>query len=313
MMMNQFSIVIIKNLDDIQKKAEDIVEDPSKELWSPLVDNILIPLSQITLIILLTYLALRYVVRLVDRVLNLSRFHEKKGETLARLIKSTARYAIYFVAAITILDKLGIKVTPILAGAGVVGLAVGFGAQNLVKDVITGFFIIFDNQMEVGDFVQINGGIEGTVEEIGLRVTKVREFNQRLHYISNGEINRVTNYNRDRMRPLIAVTVPYEEDQDKVQRTLQEVCKEVSHRFSSYMIEPFSIYGVTNIQRDGVEYTVTALSTPEELWMIEREMRISIVKAFTEKNIEIAYPRQVFAAAQQPQHPLSPEPPEEKQ
>ncbi len=148
----------------------------------------------------------------------------------------------------------------------------GFGAQSLVKDVISGFFIIFEGQMEVGDYVQINGDVTGTVEEIGLRVTKIREFNQRLHYFSNGEISRVTNYNRDQMRPLVAVTVPFETDQELVQKTLNQVNEDLGRRLAPFVIEPFSIYGITNIGKDGVEYTITAVVTPEEYWSTEREM-----------------------------------------
>ncbi|SDW79216.1 small conductance mechanosensitive channel [Marininema mesophilum] len=285
------------DVKDVQKKAEEIAQNPAKKFWDPLFNDILIPLFQIAIIIGITYIALRYVGHVVDRLLNISRFKQKRGATLARLLKSTARYAIYFISAITILKQVNIDVTPILAGAGVIGLAVGFGAQNLVRDIITGFFIIFDQQMEIGDFVQINDNIQGTVEEIGLRVTKVREFNERVHYFSNGEITRVTNYNRDRMRPLMAVTVPYEEDQQYVQSILDEICEDLSRRFSPYIIEPFSVFGITNIQSDGVEYTLTAVSTPEEYWMIEREMRKTIVTKFIEKSIEIAYPRQVLTAS----------------
>src|SRR5699024_524600 len=132
------------------------------------------------------------------------------------------------------------------------------------------------NQMEVGDYVEINGSINGTVEEIGLRVTKIREFSQRLHYLSNGEISQVTNYNRDRMRPLVAVTVPYEEDHDRVRKTLKEITEDLNQRLAPYVIEPFTIFGVTDIQQDGVEYTLMAVVTPEEYWMVEREMRITI-------------------------------------
>jgi small-conductance mechanosensitive channel len=288
----------IENVENMQGLAEDIVEDPVTNLWMPLVDHVLLPAGKIVLIITLTWLALRFSGKLVDRLLNLSHFQQNRGTTLAQLIKSASRYVIYFIAAITILDTLGIEITPILAGAGIVGLAVGFGAQNLVKDVISGFFIIFDNQMEVGDYVQINGNIEGTVEEIGLRVTRIREFSQRLHYVSNGEITRITNYNRDQMRPMIAVTVPYEENQTKVHDTLQQVCDQLTKRFAPYVIEPFSIFGVTNLGSNGVEYTLMAVTTPDEYWMVQREMRKAVVHTFNEKGIEFAYPRQILAGSQ---------------
>ncbi|SMO76480.1 mechanosensitive ion channel family protein [Melghirimyces algeriensis] len=285
------------NMDGFQSFTEEIIEDPSG-LWGPFVDDILIPLSHILLIVFLTYISLRYLDRFIDRLLNISQIQQKKSTTLSRLIKSTARYAIYFISVIAIMEKLNIPVTSILAGAGIVGLAIGFGAQSLVKDVISGFFILFDNQMEVGDYVQINGNIEGTVEEIGLRVTKIREFSQRVHYISNGEISRVTNYNRDRMRPVISVTVPYETDQDLVQQTLQQINSDLSQKLAPYLIEPFSIFGVTDIQQDGVEYTIMGVVTPDEYWMVEREMRKMIIHTFNKNGIEIAYPRQVLMTPQ---------------
>ena len=158
-------------------------------------------LARIVLILFLTYVALRFTGKLIDRIFQLKRIDRKKALTLSKLIKSFARYAIYFVATLTLLFNIGIDPTPVLASAGILGLAIGFGAQNLVRDLISGFFIIFEDQMEVGDYVQVNGKISGTVEEIGIRVTKIREWNQRLHYLSNGEIHHVANYNRVQMRP----------------------------------------------------------------------------------------------------------------
>lgn len=292
----------ITDLEGILNKMNEITEDPSRELWVPLVNHVLIPAMQIALIIFLTWLALRYIGSFIDGLLG--RFQEKRGATLSRLIQSAARYAIYFISSIAILEKLDIPVTSILAGAGIVGLAVGFGAQNLVRDVITGFFIIFDRQMEVGDYVEINGNIEGTVEEIGLRVTKIREFNQRLHYVSNGEISRVTNYNRNRMRPLVAVTVPFETDQDLVQKTLHKVNEDLTQRLAPHVIEPFSIFGVTALQTDGVEYTIMGVVTPEEYWAAQREMRKTLIRAFTKTGIEIAYPHRVLRTSSGLKTPL---------
>lgn len=258
------------------------------------VEHLLVPLGQILLIILITFIALRLVNRLIDHILKLSKTDSKRAVTMSKLIKSAARYSIYFIALLMIMDRLGVNMTPVLAGAGILGLAIGFGAQNLVRDIITGFFLIFENQLEVGDYVQINGKIKGTVEEIGLRVTKIREWNQRLHYISNGEITQVTNYNRDRMRAIVAVTVPYESDLGRVHEVLEEVCQVIHKRFSPYLLEEPSVFGVTNIEKDGVQFTVTALSDPQEVWRIERELRKTIITAFQQHDIEVAYPRQIL-------------------
>ncbi|BCU82969.1 mechanosensitive ion channel protein MscS [Polycladomyces abyssicola] len=277
------SVGLIQSMSD---KMSAIFKNP--------VEYLLLPLGQILLIVLITLIALRLVNRLIDHILKLSKTDSKRAVTMSKLIKSTARYSIYFIALLMILDRLGVNMTPVLAGAGILGLAIGFGAQNLVRDVITGFFLIFENQLEVGDFVEINGQITGTVEEIGLRVTKIREWNQRLHYISNGEITQVTNYNRDRMRAIVTVTVPYESDLGRVHEVLEEVCRDIHKRFSPYLLEEPSVFGVTNIERDGVQFTVTALSDPQEVWRIERELRKTIITAFQEHDIEVAYPRQIL-------------------
>ena len=110
----------------------------------------------------------------MDKVFSISTIDTNKALTLNRLIKSVARYGIYFISFLTILINIGLDPTPVLAGAGILGLAIGFGAQNLVRDIISGFFLIFENQMEVGNYVEVNGKIRGTVEEIGLRITKIR-------------------------------------------------------------------------------------------------------------------------------------------
>ncbi|WP_460417833.1 mechanosensitive ion channel family protein [Planifilum fimeticola] len=273
------------------------VEGAEKKMWSIInnpVDALLLPIARIILILFLTYVALRFTGKLIDRIFQLKRIDRKKALTLSKLIKSFARYAIYFVAALTLLFNIGIDPTPVLASAGILGLAIGFGAQNLVRDLISGFFIIFEDQMEVGDYVQINGKISGTVEEIGIRVTKIREWNQRLHYLSNGEIHHVANYNRVQMRPLVSVTVPYESDAERVERILNEVCEEIGRRYAPHLVEKPSIYGVTDLGESGVQYTLMALSHPDQYWLIERELRRAVVIAFQKHAIEIAYPRRVL-------------------
>ncbi len=273
------------------------VEGVEKKMWAIIhnpVDALLLPLARIVLILFLTYVALRFTGKLIDRIFQLKRIDRKKALTLSKLIKSFARYAIYFVATLTLLFNIGIDPTPVLASAGILGLAIGFGAQNLVRDLISGFFIIFEDQMEVGDYVQVNGKISGIVEEIGIRVTKIREWNQRLHYLSNGEIHHVANYNRVQMRPLVSVTVPYEIETERVEGILNQVCEDIGKRFAPYLLEKPSIYGVSDLDESGVQYTLMALSHPEQYWLIEREMRKSVANAFRKHDIKIAYPRRIL-------------------
>ena len=147
-------------MNKIKNFIQETIDDP--------VTNLLIPLGEILLIILITFLVIRLVDQLVDRIFKLSKTDSNKALTLRKLIKSVSRYLIYFIAFVSLMIQIGFDPRPVLAGAGIVGLAIGFGAQSLVKDVITGFFLIFESQLEVGDIVQINGEINGTVEEVGL-------------------------------------------------------------------------------------------------------------------------------------------------
>lgn len=261
------------------------------------ITTYIVPALKILAIIAVSYIILRYSGSWIDRLFNLRHIDESRATTLSKLLKSIIRYVVYFIATLTILLNFGVDLMPLFAGAGIVGLAIGFGAQNLVRDVITGFFLIFENQLHVGDYVQINGKITGTVEEIGLRVTKIREWNERLHYLSNGEISQVANYNRDQMRPLVDVVVPYEEDQTTVIQVLEGICQKLTKQYESYLLEEFSVYGISNIDDEGVHYTMMAVSIPEQYWFLERELRKTIIHDFKERNIEIAYPRRVLFGA----------------
>ncbi|MGA8943292.1 MAG: mechanosensitive ion channel family protein [Thermoactinomyces sp.] len=278
-----------------------------KTLLSKFIDDpinyIVLPLVQIALIVVLTILALRFIDRIVDKIFDISRIDSKKAQTLRKLIKSIARYSIYFISILTILINLGFDPLPVLAGAGILGLAIGFGAQNLVRDIISGFFIIFEGQLEVGDFVEVNGQIRGTVEEVGLRITKIREFNQRLHYIANGNINQVTNYNRDQMRAIIDITVPYEVDLTVVNTALEEVCSEIGKKYAPYLIEQPEVMGITMIDSNGIKFTLTALSVPEQFWAMERAMRKEAVLTLRKYDIDIAYPRSIVYQAEDIQEP----------
>lgn len=275
----------------VKKTFLAIIKDP--------VSNFVTPLLEILFIILLTYLGVRIIDRVVDHLFKLSKVETNKAHTLRKLIKSVAHYSLYFIALLTVLSKFGINLGPVLAGAGILGLAIGFGAQSLVKDVITGFFLIFERQLEVGDIVEINGLIRGTVEEVGLRITKIREYSQRLHYLANGTISQVTNYNREKMRAIVPITVPYESNLDIVSKALEEVCEVVGEKFEGTLVEKPEVVGVTNIDQNGVQFTITALSDPSEYWNLEREMRKESVLVLHKNNVHIAYPRSVLYSPDQ--------------
>lgn len=220
-------------------------------------------------------------------------FDTTRSSTLAALLKSVLQYTLYFVAAIAILDLLGVQVAGILAGAGIVGLAVGFGAQNLVKDVITGFFILLEDQFRVGEYIT-TANVSGIVEELGLRVTKMRDFGGQLHIIPNGNITQVTNHNRGSMRALVDIGIAYEENIDEALLVLKQVAEKISSDYPEKIIEGPEVLGVQAFGPSEITLRVIAKTTPMDQWLIERELRKAIKEAFEAQGIEIPYPKQVF-------------------
>ncbi|ADH61931.1 MscS Mechanosensitive ion channel [Thermoanaerobacter mathranii subsp. mathranii str. A3] len=213
---------------------------------------------------------------------------ERKIGTLMSLTKNILRYVIYFIAAASILKIFNIDMTSILAVAGIGSLAIGFGAQNLVKDVISGFFVIFEDQFGVGDYITINN-FSGLVEEVGLRTSKIRDFSGDLHIIPNGEIKTVTNHTRGSMRALVNVGVPYEEDVDKITNVLKQICEDIKKSRNDIIDGP-TVLGITDFQDSQVLITIVAKTEPMKQWEVEREIRYRIKKVFDQEKIAFPYP-----------------------
>lgn len=217
---------------------------------------------------------------------------ERKAKTLGALLKSVLRYGVDFLAFLTILAVFDVDTRPVLASAGVLGLAIGFGAQNLVRDVISGFFILFEDQFAVGDHVNL-GNVEGIVEETGLRVTVVRDFGGQLHFVPNGSIDRVTNYSRGNMRALVDVSIAYEEDIDKAIAVIEEVNKKLAEELPAIKEGP-QVLGVTELGESGVTIQVLARTEPLQQWAVARQLRKRIKEALDSVGIEIPYPKRVI-------------------
>ncbi|MEW8998266.1 MAG: mechanosensitive ion channel family protein [Thermoanaerobacter sp.] len=213
---------------------------------------------------------------------------ERKIGTLMSLTKNILRYVIYFIAAASILKIFNIEMTSILAVAGIGSLAIGFGAQNLVKDVISGFFIIFEDQFGVGDYITINN-FSGLVEEVGLRISKIRDFSGDLHIIPNGEIKTVTNHTRGSMRALVNVGIPYEEDVDRIINVLTQICEDIK-KSRNDVIEGPTVLGITDFQDSQVLITIIAKTEPMKQWEVERDIRYRIKKVFDREKITFPYP-----------------------
>lgn len=231
---------------------------------------------------------------LIDRIVfsKIKGLRENKSITLSLLIKSYFRYFMLFIALIMVLKELDVDYTPILASAGVLGLAIGFGAQNLVRDIITGAFILFEGQYEVGDYIT-TGSFTGVVEEVGLRITRLRDFSGEKHIIPNGLIETVTNHTQGNMRALIDVDVSYEDDLDKVRGVLEELSEELAAQHDVIKEGP-TVLGVQDLGDSGITIRVTAYTEPMSQWSIERVIRKAIKERFDREGIEIPYPRRVL-------------------
>ncbi len=217
---------------------------------------------------------------------------ERKLNTLSAVLKNVIRYTIYFIGVMIILDILGVNTNSIIATAGIGGLAISFGAQSLVKDIITGFFILFEDQFSVGDYIQI-GDFEGIVVEMGIRVTKIRDFSGELHIIPNGNISIVTNKSRGPMSSYVDVRIPYEEDVDRAIRIIEEACEKVKENNDTILEGP-SVLGITDLGDSGINIKIIAKTEPMNQWALERQIRKEVKKAFDAENIQIAYPKLII-------------------
>ena len=253
---------------------------------------------RILLIFVSFHVLVRFGSMLIDRGIDLterriSREEEmRRAETLRGLLKSILRYTMNFFALTTILPLVGVPAVQLLAGAGVVGLAVGFGAQNLVRDVISGFFFLYENQFTNGDYIE-TGNYMGIVEGMGLRVTRVRDFAGQLHFLPNGTISQVTNYSRGPMRALVDIDVAYEEDVDRVIEVLEGLCENMAEELPQ-VVEGPRVLGVQSFNDSSVTIRVWARTENMQQWGTAREMRRMIKRLFVESDVEIPYPRRVL-------------------
>lgn len=215
----------------------------------------------------------------------------KRAETLSRILENTMRVVVLIAALLMVLKEIGIDIGPLLAGAGIVGLAVGFGAQSLVKDVISGFFILMENQMNVGDVVRV-AGEAGLVEAIRLRTTILRDLEGKVHVIPNGEISVLTNFTKEWSRALLDIGVAYKENVDHVIDVLKEVAEEMrgDGEFGSMILEPLEVLGLDSFGDSSVNIKVMFKTQPLKQWSVAREFRRRIKKTFDERGIEIPFP-----------------------
>jgi len=267
----------------------------SQRLWS--AEQVALYASkaiQILLVVLVAWLVSWLVGRIVRGLLrSRARFlTERHTRTMISVSRSIIRYFIFFFGLVASLRILGIDYAAILAGAGVVGLAVGFGAQTLVRDFISGFFILFEDLISVGDHLTV-GDIAGTVERVGLRSTQLRGFDGTLFVIPNGELTRFGNQNRGFMRALVAVDIAYEQDAEKGLAVAQAAADRWYERSRDIALEPPTVQGLIALGESGIKIRVLAKVKAMEHWGAERSLRLELKRAFDEAGVEIPFPRRV--------------------
>lgn len=256
-------------------------------------------LTSIFVVTIIAWIIVYIINKLVHDFFKRTNFiEERKEETIESMIRSLTRYtatiSIIFFAISQYVEHFG----RVLAGAGVVGVIVGFGAQSLIKDILAGIFLIYEKQLHKGDFITVNNTFNGTVEDIGLRYIKVREWSGRLLTISNGEVKQIHNYNIHRMRVIERVVVSYRENPDKVFEILEQACEKINEVNQSCLkldakncvVEPFQVYGMTSINASfrGIEYTITGLVDDVDYWDAGKEARRIIAQTLYDHKIKLA-------------------------
>ena len=215
----------------------------------------------------------------------------QRAETMGSLLKSITSIVVFTIFGITAIAELGYPVGPLLASAGVVGVALGFGAQSLVKDFLSGIFMIFEDQYGVGDSVDL-GEAGGTVEAVGLRVTRLRDVEGTVWYVRNGEILRVGNQSQNWARMVLDIPIALNQDLVRVQQVLQDVAHDLweDDDFKHQIIEEPSVWGVQDLTPNWITVRVTLKTAPLEQWAVAREMRQRIKYRFDAEGIELARP-----------------------
>ncbi|GAA4679921.1 mechanosensitive ion channel family protein [Nocardioides nanhaiensis] len=218
----------------------------------------------------------------------------QRAKTMGSLLKSIITGVVAAVIVTMMLSEIGVNIAPIIASAGIIGIALGFGAQSLVSDFLSGVFMIIEDQYGVGDEINLGEAV-GTVEAVSLRVTRLRDVNGTVWYVRNGEILRVGNMSQNWARTVLDVAVAYHEDLGRVRRVLDEVATDLweDEDFEGRIIERPSVWGVQELAADAVTVRVALKTAPLEQWAVAREMRQRIKGRFDAEGIEIPFAQRV--------------------
>lgn len=277
-------------------------EPSGVEIGEWLLDRIPILIVLLAAIILSTIagIAVRRMQRRIERegTVTEDQRNLQRAATLTQALSYTVQVSIWTIAILLVLGNVGVNLAPLLAGAGIAGVALGFGAQSVVRDFLSGFFILLENQFGVGDLVEVNsagGSVTGKVEMLSLRTTSIRAFDGTLNIVPNGNIQLVGNKSRGWARAIIDVGVAYGEDVERVRSVLEELFEELrgEEGLREAFIDGPKVLGVERLGEYDVVLRVVAETAPSDRIKLERELRRRIKRRFDERGIESPLPRQV--------------------
>ena len=265
---------------------------------SEVISNLPIWLSRLLLAavaVLLGAVVIRYGRKLINRLVQGRRGTESKSpgqrETLRSLVVSVFNYTMYFILITVVLGIFGVNVTSMIAVAGVGGIAIGFGAQTLVKDVISGIFLWVEGNITVGDIVEVNG-LSGEVEAIAIRTTTIRHYSGNLYVIPNGDIRTVTNMTRSYKRAIIDVRLPYEEKLDRLLGILTDEMAKAGEDVPGLSETP-QVLGVLSYESDAIIVRIAAMCSVKENWNIERELRKRVKERFDAEKVQMPHVQKI--------------------
>lgn len=258
-----------------------------------------IPVTIVFLSLLILLLVIRIILRKVKKVID-NKIPDNKTEikkksfTFTNVAGNLIIVFITLAAILIISQQLGINLIPVLTGAGILGIVIGFGAQNLIKDIINGMFILFEQWFQVNDIIAV-GDKAGVVEKFNLRVTVIRDLNGRVHYIPNGQINILSNLSQEWANAVVDIGVHYKENTDKVIKVLEEIFDDLVNdvKYKDLILERPKILGdngVDDLSNSSVTFKIICKVKPSNQWTIERQLRKKIKDKFDEAGIEIPYP-----------------------
>lgn len=218
----------------------------------------------------------------------------KRAQTLARILQNAMSIVVLSMAGLMILREVDVDITPVLTGAGIAGLAIGFGAQTLVRDVISGFFLIVEDQVRVGDVAVVNGQ-GGLVEQVNLRTIVLRDETGAVHIFPNGEVKTLANMSRDFSYYVISVGLGYDSDVDRAIDAMREAAAGLSEdaAFRSHILEPLEVYGIDAFEPRRLVIKARIKTVPLKQWLVGRELRKRIVRMFADRGIALEIPEMV--------------------